>query len=182
MIHTQRLLIRPFMEEDAEQLYAYLSNPLIYRFEPGAPITFDEAREMTRERSRGTDFWAVVLKDGNRLVGHLYFKQNEPAEWLTWELGYIFNPAYQRQGYATESATALVRYGFEHWGVHRVVAHCNPENIASWRVMEKIGMIREGHLRQNVWLHRDANGNPIWTDSYEYGLLQDDLKPHPASG
>lgn len=182
MIQTQRLVIRAFRPGDAEALYEYLSNPLTYRFEPGEPITFEQARGLALERSQGSDFWAVEWMEAQKLVGHLYFKQVEPAELLTWELGYIFNPAYQNQGYASEAAAALVRYGFEHWGIHRVTAHCNPQNIASWKVMEKIGMTREGHLRQNIFFHRDAKGEPIWIDSFEYGLLQDDLKPHPAVG
>lgn len=182
MIVTPRLLIRPFMEEDAEQLHEYLCNPAIYRYEPGEPVSLEQARAIARERSQGRDFWAVGLVSTHCLAGHLYFKQIEPLELLTWELGYIFNPAYQRQGYATESAAALVHYGFEHWGMHRVVAHCNPDNIASWRVLEKIGMTREGHLRQNIFFRRDANDSPLWTDSFEYGLLHEDLKPHPASG
>ena len=129
---------------------------------------------MAFDRSLGSDFWAVALKDTDQLVGHLYFAQTMPKELLTWELGYIFNPAFQGQGFATESSTALIRYGFEHWDIHRVVAHCNPENIASWRVMEKIGMQREGYFRQNIFFKRDASGNPIWLDTYEYAILKED--------
>jgi RimJ/RimL family protein N-acetyltransferase len=175
MIETERLVVRRFAVKDADDLYAYLANPAIYRFEPGAPISRQRAVELAAERAQGADFWAVVLKRMGVMVGHLYFKQIEPSEFLTWELGYIFNPTYQNQGYATESARALIRYGFQHWGIHRVVAHCNPENVASWRVMEKIGMIREGHFRKNACLHRDTTGAPLWTDSYEYAMLAEDL-------
>jgi len=174
MISTARLLIRRFQEQDAPALHAYLSDPTIYRFEPGEPITLEEAREMAFDRSLGSDFWAVALKDTDQLVGHLYFAQTMPKDLLTWELGYIFNPAFQGQGFATEASTALIRFGFEHWDIHRVVAHCNPENIASWRVMEKIGMQREGHFRQNIFFQRDADGNPIWLDTYEYAILKED--------
>lgn len=174
MISTPRLIVRPFRETDAGALHAYLCLPEIYRYEPGAPISLAEAREMAIQRSQGADFWAVTLKDTDPLVGHLYFAQNEPNEWLTWELGYIFHPAFQGQGYASEAAAALIRYGFAHWDIHRVVAHCNPENIASWRVMEKIGMRREGVFRQNIFFERDASGNPIWLDTFEYAILKDD--------
>ena len=109
------------------------------------------------------------------MVGHLYFQQTEPLEFLTWELGYIFNPRYQNKGYATESAAALIRYGFDHWGIHRVMAHCNPENIASWRVLEKIGMRREGHFQKNVFFKVQADGSPVWVDTYEYAILKQDI-------
>ena len=177
MILTPRLLIRPFQPEDTPAAFEYLSNPTIYRFEPGAPLTLEETTHLITERAKHTDFWAVLHRATDKLVGHLYFSPNEPKELLTWELGYIFNPAHQNQGYATESATALLRHGFEHFGIHRLVAHCNPENIASWRVLEKIGMTREGHLRQNIFFHRDANGNPLWNDSYTYAILKKDLFP-----
>jgi ribosomal-protein-alanine N-acetyltransferase len=54
-----------------------------------------------------------------------------------------------------------------------VVAHCNPENIASWRVMEKIGMRREGYFHKNIFFSRDADGTPIWLDTYEYAILKE---------
>lgn len=56
-------------------------------------------------------------------------------------------------------------------GVHRVIAHCDPANVPSWRVLERIGFVREGLLRQNVFFRRDPAGRPIWKDTCEYGLL-----------
>ncbi len=175
-IYTPRLLIRQFQEQDYASLFEYLSNPVIYRFEPGEPISLEKARALTLERSQGADFLAVILEDTQKLVGHLFFKQIEPKEFLTWELGYIFNPAFQGQGYATESADALIRYGFEHLGIHRVIAHCNPENITSWKVLEKIGMKREGYFRKNVFFHTQPDGSPLWTDSCEYAILKEDIR------
>ena len=176
MIITSRLLIRQFQEQDYRSLFEYLSNPIIYRFEPGEPISLEEARALTLERAQGTDFWAVVFKDNQKMVGHLYFKQIEPKEFLTWELGYIFNPAFQNKGYATESAYGLIQYGFEHLGIHRVIAHFNPENIASRRVLEKIGMKREGYFRKNVFFHTAPDGSPLWIDTYTYAILKEDIK------
>ncbi len=176
MINTSRLLIRQFQEQDYNSLFDYLSNPTVYRFEPGEPISLEKAKELTLERSQGTDFWAVILKSEQKLVGHLYFKQTEPKEFLTWELGYIFNPAFHNKGYATESAYELVHYGFIHFGIHRLIAHCNPENVASWKVLEKIGMRREGFFRKNVFFRRNVDGSPVWVDSFEYAILKEDVK------
>ncbi len=176
MIQTPRLIIRPFQEQDCNSLFEYLSDPGIYKYEPGEPITMDEARKLTLERSKSTIFWAVELRDTQKMVGHLYFQQTEPLEFLTWELGYIFNPRYQNKGYATESATALIRYGFDHWGIHRVIAHCNPENIASWKVLEKIGMRREGHFRSNIFFKTNGDGSPVWVDTCEYAILKEEVK------
>jgi len=175
MIQTHRLCIRPFHPQDGAALYAYLSNPSVYLFEPGEPLSLEQAMDLAEKRSLGTDFWAVVVKNTHELVGHLYFKMMDPPEFRTWELGYIFNPVYHNLGFASESAGALLAYGFTKWGIHRVIAHCNPENVASWRVMEKIGMRREGFLRKNVFFRRDAEGNPLWQDSYAYAILAEEV-------
>jgi RimJ/RimL family protein N-acetyltransferase len=175
MIHTLRLIIRQFKVQDYKSLFEYLSNPTIYRYEPGGPLTLEDAKELAKKRSQNNDYWAVILKSTNGLIGHLFFKQIEPIEFLTWELGFIFNPALQNKGFATESFSALIRYGFEHGGIHKVIANCNPENVASWRVLEKIGMTREGTVRKNVFFRKDKKGIPLWTDTLIYGILKEDI-------
>jgi RimJ/RimL family protein N-acetyltransferase len=176
MIETPRLLIRPFRPQDGPALFEYLSNPDVYRFEPGEPLSLARSMEIARERSKKNHFWAVIQKNTQQLVGHLYFKQIEPMQFLTWELGYIFNPVFHNNGYASESSSALIRYGFQQFGIHRVTAHCNPENIASWRVMEKIGMTREGVYKKNSFTRRDENGSPIWTDTFAYAILKSEVE------
>jgi RimJ/RimL family protein N-acetyltransferase len=175
LIQTQRLIIRPFRATDFTGLFEYLSNPLVYQFEPGAPITLAEAQALAVERAGQSEFWAVALQTTDQIVGHLYFSQIDPHHLQTWELGYIFNPAHQRQGYASEAAAALVRHGFAAWGIHRVVAHCSPENTASWRLLERIGMHREGYFRKNIYFKTDASGRPLWLDTLAYALLEQDL-------
>jgi RimJ/RimL family protein N-acetyltransferase len=175
MIETPRLVIRQFQEADYASLFEYLSNPVVYQFEPGEPVSLQQAKELAVERAHRTDFWAVVRKDDQKMVGHLYFKPIEPKDFLTWELGYVFNPAFHHKGYATESAYALIRFGFAHLDIHRVVAHCHPGNIASWRVLERLGMRREGCFRKNVFFHVAPDGSPLWMDSYEYALLEEDI-------
>ncbi len=172
-IQTERLIVRPFRPDDWRDLLEYLSLPETYAFEPGEPIDAETARAMADARSRGVAFFAVELRAEGRMVGHLYFQPTEPAELRTYELGYIFNPRDRQRGYATEAARALVEHAFREMGAHRVVASCNPANIASWRVLEKIGFVREGHLRRNIFFRSDEEGRPVWQDTYEYGLLGD---------
>jgi ribosomal-protein-alanine N-acetyltransferase len=83
-------------------------------------------------------------------------------------LGYGVAPAYWGRGYVTEAARALVAAGFRELRLHRVTATCQPENTGSARVLEKLGMTREGHLRRHVW-QRDR-----WRDSYLYAVLEDE--------
>ena len=87
----------------------------------------------------------------------------------TYELGWVFHRAYHGHGYATEAAEALLRYSFEALPLHRVIATCQPQNVASWRVAEKLGLRREGHFRQ--CLRRLENQ---WWDEYFYALLAEE--------
>jgi [ribosomal protein S5]-alanine N-acetyltransferase len=176
MISTQRLTIRPFAADDAADLHAYLSEPEVYRFEPGEPITLVEAEELTRERAAGTDFWAIELTGARKMVGHLYLAPSRPPTWRTWELGYIMSPAFQRQGFGTEAAAALLRWAFAERSIHRVVAHCSPDNPASWRLLERVGLRREGLLRKNVFFRRGRDGAEAWTDTFVYAMLAEEAE------
>ena len=69
MINTSRLLSRSFQQQDFTSLFEYLSNPLVYRFEPGGPGSLEQAKELTIERAKGTDFWAVILKSTQKMAG-----------------------------------------------------------------------------------------------------------------
>lgn len=168
---TERLILRAFRTEDAGDLFEYLSDPQTYRFEPGEPIDRSEAVNRAGEMAISPDFWAVELKSNGKVIGQIYLKQVEPLEILTCELGYILSPAFQRQGYASEAAAALANRELTAGGMHRVVAHCNPDNVASWKLLEKIGFRREGLLRQNIFFRRDSAGKPVWTDTYVYARL-----------
>jgi len=75
-------------------------------------------------------------------------------------------PEYWSRGIGTEAAGALIRFGFEKLGLHRIIAKCDPMNMASWRVMEKTGMRREGRLRENVKIRGE------WRDSLLYSILE----------
>ena len=165
---TDRLILRRFRADDAQDLYEYLSQPETVRYEPYDPFTLPHARQEAAARAHSEDFIAVCLKDGGKLIGNLYFHH---GDYDCWELGYVFNARYQHRGYATEAARALLDLAFRHWGAHRVTAECNPENEASWRLMERLNMRQEGWLRQNIWFRRDAQGRPIWQDTYTYAIL-----------
>ena len=172
-IHTERLTIRAFSKTDAQDLYEYLSDPLIYRYEPGEPIHQEQAQNYARDMANKDHFWAVELKSEKKVIGQLYFSQQEPEHLRTWEFGYRISPKYQKQGYGSEAAQALIDYGFQELHIHRVVAYCHPDNVASWKLLEKIGFRREGLLRKNVYFRKDEAGNPLWWDSYAYARLEE---------
>ncbi len=172
-IETDRLIVRSHEASDSLDLYEYLSLPETYVFEPGSPITLEESKELALARSKGSAFVAVVLKSDNKMIGHLYFTQVEPKEFMTWKLGYIFNPKYQRKGYAIEAADSIVKWGFDNCNIHRIMARCNPKNTASWKLLERIGFEREGHFKKVAFFTKDPKGNPNWHDAYEYSKLRE---------
>lgn len=172
-IQVEKLSIRAFKETDAVDLFEYLSDPQIYQYEPGEPISLEEAQNYAIDMANNPNFWAVELKSEQKVIGQIYFSLQEPKHLQTWELGYIMSPKYQQKGYGSETVNALVEFGFRQLSVHRVVAHCNPANDASWKLLEKIGFRREGLLRKNVYFRKDEAGNPLWWDSYAYARLEE---------
>jgi ribosomal-protein-alanine N-acetyltransferase len=174
-IHTARLIVRLFRDQDAGDLYEYLSRPEIYRFESGEPVSRAKAAEIAADFASGTNFWAAELSDAHKVVGHISLFPSGPDRVQTWEIGYIFNPDYQRHGYATEAARAVIGYTFRELDACRIVAHCSPLNTASWKVLEKCGLRREGLQKRNIFFHYDAAGKPEWFDSYDYAILADEF-------
>lgn len=170
-IETERLIIREFLPEDYNDLYEYLSDEEAVKYEPYEVYTLEACKEEAVSRSKNKSFLAVVLKDSKKLIGNLYFQKRH---FETWELGYVFNPAYQKAGYATEAVQGLFKREFMENQVRRVVALCNPENENSWKLLERVGMTREGFLRKNVYFRVDEQNQPIWQDTYEYGILRSD--------
>jgi RimJ/RimL family protein N-acetyltransferase len=154
-ITTDRLLLRELRKEDWQAVHEYGSDPEVVRFVEFGPNTEEETRDFIRratasaedEPRKGHDFAVVRGKDG-RLIGGcgIYVTKPEHREAF---IGYVFNREYWGNGYATEAAQALLRYGFETLRMHRIFATCDPENRASARVLEKTGMRREGLLREN---------------------------------
>ncbi len=173
-LRTERLLIRNFIPTDYNDLYEYLSDEETYKYEPGEPITLKKAKELCEERSKNNIFFAVELE--NKIIGHIYFEQIEPEHLKTWEIGYIFNKRFHGKGFAAEAAKAVIQNGFNEKEVHKITAHCNPKNISSWKLLERVKMKREGKLRKNIYFKKDKNGEPIWQDTYEYGILKEDIE------
>jgi RimJ/RimL family protein N-acetyltransferase len=170
---TERLILRQFLPSDWEDLFEYLSNPEVVKYEPYGVYTKDESmiEAMERHEEQNNRFWAVCLKDSSKMIGHIYFAQSEPLEFRTWELGYVFNPAFYGHGYATEACKAILQYGFLVKKAHRIVAGVNVLNQASWNVLERLQMRKEAHMLQNVFFKKTTEGEPIWNDSYRYAIL-----------
>lgn len=174
MLETQRLMLRRFSPDDWQDLFEYLSHKEVVKYEPYETFTENACKQEAVNRSGQDSFIAVCLKENNKLIGNIYFSQQEPKELLTWELGYVFNPVYYGKGYATEACRDIMDFAFKKLCAHRIVAMCNPDNTKSWELLERLNMRREGHLLQNIYFKNDENGNHIWVDTYEYAILSNE--------
>ncbi len=117
---------------------------------------------LARPPETGTTL-AVELRDSGELVGHVNVTVDPDNR--QGEIGFIFDPAHQGHGYATEASGALVAHAFEHYDLHRVSGRLEPRNLASARVLEKLGMRREAHLIENEWVKGE------WQSEAVYALL-----------
>jgi ribosomal-protein-alanine N-acetyltransferase len=173
---TDRLVLREFTLEDWPAVLAYQSDPLYLRYTqwtertPEAVQAFVQMFIAQQEQQPRSKYQLVVtLRSTGQLIGNCGIRLEPPGvlsgEVHEAEIGYELAPAHWAQGYATEAAGAIVRYGFEELRVHRIGAWCIAENIASAHVLEKLGMRAEGRLREKEYFRGR------WWDTLLYAIL-----------
>jgi RimJ/RimL family protein N-acetyltransferase len=168
-IETARLRLRPIVASDWPAIFAYMSDPRVTEFLPQGRLDEEASRAFALKHSGSeADAVAVVEKASGQMIGHMPFYPWAVRE--TWEIGWAFGRAHQGKGYATEAGRALLAYAFQTLKAHRVIATCQPENIASWHVAEKLGMRREAHFRSHLYR---APG--VWWDELFYALLAEEF-------
>lgn len=169
-IETKRLIIRNFEMKDRDDLGEYMLQRVNKRFEGYPEFNEDKIENEIKFRCDSSEFFAVELKFEHKVIGNIYLGVRN---FNSKELGYVLNENYHMKGYGSEAAKAVIQWAFSQ-GVHRIFAECTPLNIPSWKTMEKIGLKKEAELRQNVSFHNDEAGNPIYWDTYIYGVLSTD--------
>lgn len=155
-VHTERLILRAFAEDDLDALYDIQRRPEVTRFLRWDTRTRGEAREMLARRIAQTDIVsegdtlaaAVVVRDSGALIGDFDLELVDAALGRA-EIGFAMNPTHAGRGYATEAGNAMLRLAFRHYGFHRVIGVCNGRNTASMQLMERLGMRREGYFVQS---------------------------------
>jgi ribosomal-protein-alanine N-acetyltransferase len=168
---TARLRLREFRDEDLEDIHAYGGDPQVSRFMDWGPNTPKDSRDFLDRQLKAQGAWprpdvslAIELKATGKVIGAIRLWVVD-AQTRTAELGYSLGRAHWRQGIATEAAHAMLDAGFRTLGLHRIIATCDVRNRGSWGVMRKLGMRREGRMRQE----RQAKG--AWRDTYLYAVL-----------
>ncbi|MDP4087039.1 MAG: GNAT family protein [Bacillota bacterium] len=153
ILETKNLILRKLNESDAETMQEYLQDPLILSFTdyPSHFEVLDVIKIWNNEayNPNGMIRWCIALKANNRCIGNIYIfnPHGDEASGRRMDIGYEISPQYRNNGYATEAIKRVVLFGFEKMGLKRVQAQVIPENIASIKVCEKSGFIKEGTLR-----------------------------------
>lgn len=175
-LHTDRLLLRSFTPDDAERVrelagdaeVALMTANIPHPYEPGMAEAWIETHEDLVRAGRRHPF--AIERPGRGVIGAVGLEVE--SEHGRAELGYWVGRPYWGRGYATEACSRVLDYGFQVLNLRRVFARHVVENPASGRVLEKLGMTREGVLRQHD-LHRGER--PV--DMLIYGILRDEFNP-----
>jgi RimJ/RimL family protein N-acetyltransferase len=168
-ITTERLLLRPFLPRDFDALYAYQSRSDVTRWLVWEARTEADVRVALGKKLASVAIvdegdvlaLAITRKDSGEQVGDVIL-QFVSAEHRTGEIGYIVHPDHQGFGYATEACREILRVAFEDLGLHRVVGRVEPRNLASARVLEKLGMRREAHFVENEFVKGEWQGELVY--------------------
>lgn len=170
MLETDRLYIRIIKHKDIDDVFEYVGNPEVMKYEKEQYETKDKFYNLIDYFIEHKSMFVAILKENSKVIGQVYLGKTNPTFNNEYNLGYIFNPNYHSKGYCTEACKALLNYGFNDLKVNRIRAACNPENTASWKVMEKLGMTKEAHFKKRVHFRDDDLGNPIYTDEFVYAM------------
>jgi RimJ/RimL family protein N-acetyltransferase len=171
-LETERLTLRPFVEEDFAALYAMRSDPEVALYLYGEPTSEDETRTLLTSKIASPAWakegdWltvAAVERASGETVGDVSLHWVSERD-RTAEIGFIFDPCHHGKGFATEAARALLDWAFAS-GFHRVIGRTEERNAASARVLEKLGMRLEAHLVENQWVKGE------WQSELAFAILE----------
>ncbi|NMO20122.1 GNAT family N-acetyltransferase [Pyxidicoccus fallax] len=168
-VAASRLVLRRLRPEDLEALVAYRNDPEVNRFQSWSDYDAERGRtliESMRERQPGQPGWfqfAIALKDTDALVGDCALRTDDDPR--LGEIGFTLSRRHQGKGLGTEAVRTLLGYAFDTLRMHRVIAVTDVKNTASAKVLERVGMRREGHFIEDGWF------KGAWCDDYLYAML-----------
>ncbi|MEN0642443.1 GNAT family protein [Alkalicoccobacillus gibsonii] len=173
-LRSTRLSLREFYYSDWKSIHDYAKRPEVSRYQVWEPQSETDSQHFLAERMvtslqepRFQFAYAIIQRETNTLIGSVELTIRDVKHQAA-ELSYILHPDYWGKGYATEAAGLMLSFGFYKMNLHRIYAKCDPRNKGSERVMQKIGMVWEGRLREDLLLSEG------WRDSLIYSILARD--------
>lgn len=178
-LHTPRLILRELNPGDASAVHAYDSDPRAVAHQSWGPNTLTQTEEFLscamrwrNEQPRIMFELAIIEVESGELIGNAGLNV-QSLKYMAAGLGYTLRPDKWSQGYGFEAAQALSKFGFETLGLHRIWATVSPFNLASIKILEKLGMQREGCMRDYIWVRGQ------WWDMLLYAILDRDTLETP---
>ncbi len=173
---TSRLIIRPFSWADADDFFLLESDPELLKYELHPPKTREESDESLMRLLKSDLFpdiqnwreWAIVVKSEQKVIGLISMSYHDVKRRML-EVGFRVRTEYQGKGYGSEALRAVIEAIFRDTETHRIFACTDGLNLASQRMMEKAGMQREAHLRENVLI------NEAYHDEVIFGVLRSEV-------
>lgn len=155
-LETKRLYLRRIVNEDVNEIFSLRSNKETMKYIP-RPLakTLEDAMEHIAlidskiESNEGIN-WAITIKDEPKMIGIIGHYRIKPEHFRA-EIGYMLLPENHGKGYITEAIKEVVKYGFQVMKLHSIEAIIDPENIASAKVLQKNGFVKEAHLKENEY-------------------------------
>ena len=178
IIETKRLILRPFVKEDASDVFEYLKEPLVNCFSCLKLIKIEEAYKLLEKRSKDTEYtFAIVLKENNKVIGEIdahpeSMLPNDNSVQDTFSPCWMLNKDYHGKGYAYEAAYVFFDYLFKDKGARRIYAYTEDYNISSQKLCEKLGMRQEGLFKEFVSFINDEFGKPIYENTIQWAILK----------
>ena len=181
VIETERLLLRPFLESDAADVFEYLAEPMVNCFACMKLDSLEEARAEMKKRAEETEYYfAVMLKDTGKVIGEINafpenaepHDQNEDSPLDTFSPCWMLNQAYHGKGYAYEAVHAFFDYLFREKDARRIYTYTEDYNISCQYLCEKLGMRREGLFMEFVSFINNPDGTPRYENTYQYAILK----------
>lgn len=167
-IKGNRVTLKPITESDLSFICKIESDKKLWLFEEDILTDHEQIKQKFIKRMNSATAYDFILQLNNEKktpIGDVniwsYIESRK-----SWEIGYTVLPTYQNQGFCAEALKLLLDYAFNELEAHKVVAMCNENNISSYKVMEKIGMTREGVFREEyLW-------NGKWVNQLFYNILE----------
>lgn len=171
VLETSRFVLDRIRIEDAPDEFAMRSNERFMQFlDRDLDIVIEDSIMRIKKTDEEIDGnrainFAIRFKGESKMIGSIGYYRNKP-EHHNGEIGYGLHPDYHRQGIMSECMSAVLDYGFGVMKLHSILANTSPDNIASHRLLEKHGFVREGYFKENYFY------NGKFTDSAMYGLIE----------
>ena len=177
-IKSDRLMLKELKQKDLDFMYKMASEPLVYLYDsdeepPSEKQIYEKYMKKISKMKEDVDkhfIFLINLLPEEVPIGEVHIQLNWEAH-REWEIGYVLHTDYWGSGYASEAVKLVFKYIFENLNAHKVVGFCNANNKNSSNLMERVGMKRDGRLREGILWHKE------WCDEFVYSILEKEFLP-----